>query len=85
VEEKREWEEFHYAKFKTYKKQFVVCLNTMGQDRVFSKDQRTFALEAVKLFQQVWEKREDDSLHADVKFKLANSDFDRFYKENFEA
>lgn len=39
----------------------------------------------MQLFQQVWEKREDDSLHADVKFKLANADFDRFYKENFEA
>ena len=31
--EEKEWETFEYAPFKTMKKQFVVCLNTLGQDR----------------------------------------------------
>jgi hypothetical protein len=33
------WEEFHFAKFKSFKKQYVVCLNTMGQDRVFTAEE----------------------------------------------
>lgn len=28
--EEKEWEVFEYAPFKTTKKQFVVCINTLG-------------------------------------------------------
>lgn len=36
VREQKEWKQFNFAEFKTRQKQFVVCLNTMGQDREFS-------------------------------------------------
>jgi len=29
-QEEKEWETFEYAPFKTTKKQFVVCINTLG-------------------------------------------------------
>jgi intracellular sulfur oxidation DsrE/DsrF family protein len=37
--EEKNWPEPTYAKFKTQKIQFVVCLNTMGQDRAFTEDE----------------------------------------------
>lgn len=37
------------------------------------------------MFQETWEKVEKINLEKDVQFKLNSSDFDRFYKENFEA
>mgnify|MGYP006091378023 CR=1 FL=1 len=42
--EARDWPEPKYAAFKTAKVQFVVCLNTMGQDRQFTADEISFAL-----------------------------------------
>ena len=83
--EEKEWEVFEYAPFKTSKKQFVVCINTLGQDRKFSEKEREFALKTVKMFQETWEKREKINLEKDVLHKINTSDFDRFYKENFEA
>ena len=63
----------------------MVCLNTLGQDRKFSEKERQYALETVKMFQEIWEKREKINLEKDVLFKINSSDFDKFYKENFEA
>ena len=37
------------------------------------------------MFQEIWEKREKINLEKDVLFKINSSDFDKFYKENFEA
>lgn len=45
--EERDWPTYNYAKFKTRKEQFVVCLNTMGQDRDFTDDEKKFALKSV--------------------------------------
>jgi hypothetical protein len=79
------WEDYRYDKFKTFKKQYCVMMNTMGQDRVFTDKEKKFALKTVKMFQQCWDYREDNNLEKDVRYKLANSDFDRFYKDNFEV
>jgi hypothetical protein len=46
-EEVREWPEFETAPFLTFEQKFVVCLDTMGQDREFTDDQRRFVLETV--------------------------------------
>lgn len=37
-EEEKTWEEIKFAPYKTQKREFVVCLDTMGQDRQFSDD-----------------------------------------------
>lgn len=41
--------------FKTYKVQYVVCLNTMGQDRKYSESEKLFALRCVQAFRDRWE------------------------------
>ena len=43
--EDREWPEIEHKAFNTQKIQYVVCLNTMGQDRKFTEDEKKFALE----------------------------------------
>jgi len=38
VPEHKQWPEINYAPFKTKTMQYVVCLNTMGQDRKFTEE-----------------------------------------------
>ena len=55
VEEKREWEEIQEDEFESVLKQFAICLDTAGQDRRFTDEERKFALNAVKMFREKWE------------------------------
>lgn len=36
IEEAKEWEDIQENPYKTQKVQYVVCLNTMGQDRGYT-------------------------------------------------
>jgi hypothetical protein len=65
VPEVREWEKIVEPPIKTDLKKFVVCLDTMGQDREFTKTQRAFALKAVEKFKKYWEQFELKMLTAD--------------------
>ena len=46
--EVKEWEEIECAPYKTEDKKYVVCLDTMGQDREFTIEEKRFALNTVK-------------------------------------
>ena len=43
----------------------MVCLDTMGQDREFTDQEKRFALETVQRYIEIWEKSEQDNLTAD--------------------
>ena len=47
IEEPKEWEDIQENPYKTRKVQYVVCLNTMGQDRQYTDRQKLFALRTV--------------------------------------
>lgn len=83
--EVRSWQEFKYAPFKTKKIQFVVCLNTLGQDRCFTQGEIDFALKTVRSYRINWEKKEKQNLERDVQLKLKYFDFDRLYIEHYAA
>ena len=70
-DEERTWEEIDYTPFKTNEVKFVICLDTLGQDRGFTDEEKRFALNTVKRFREIWEKEEIDSLTADRDRKLA--------------
>ena len=54
-EEEKEWPEPKpYPDFETKKVTFVVCLNTLGQDRCFAQDEVEIALKAVKHYRDSW-------------------------------
>ena len=57
--EEKEWPEINPGDFQTENIQFVVCLNTLGQDREFTKEEVKFALDTVTLYKDQWEKIED--------------------------
>lgn len=46
-------------------KKFVICLDSMGQDREFTDAQKKFALNAVYQFRKYWEEFEAQKLEED--------------------
>lgn len=75
------FEEVIAKPFKTQKVQLVVCLNTLGQDRNFSDDERKAALRTVQQYRDIWEQNEKDNLKADIESRLFQLDLDKRYKE----
>jgi hypothetical protein len=71
--------------YKKTKVQFVVCLNTCGQDRTFSEEEKNFALRCVQHYRDRWEKLEEENLCSDINAKLDYNEEDRIYKEHQEA
>ncbi len=65
VEEVREWPLIKLDEFRTEEMKYVVCLDTMGQDRELTEDQKRFALDTVEKFIKIWEKEERVALAAD--------------------
>ena len=53
--EEKEWTTSEYAPFQTQKVKYALCLNTMGQDREFSEEERLYALTCVKQYRSRWE------------------------------
>jgi len=56
--EPKVWEVIAEKPFDVEQEQYVVCLDTMGQDREFTDEQRRFALTTVRNFKDIWERTE---------------------------
>jgi len=80
----RKWDEIKPKAFKTKKIQFVVCLNTLGQDREFTPEQIKFAQRTVRDFASQWEKIEHHNLEQDVFLRIASIEHDVEYKKTKE-
>lgn len=80
-----QWPEIKPKPFTTQKVQYVVCLNTLGQDREFTKEEIDFALATTKLYRDEWERIETANLKKDIELKLNNMDAEKLYKETNEA
>ena len=63
--EEREWPQIDLPAIQTANKRFVVCIDSMGQDRVFTAEERTFILETVHKYRTHWEIFENDKLVED--------------------
>ena len=48
----------------------MICLDTLGQDREFSDDEKRFTLQTVLAYKEAWEAQEIASLTADRDRKL---------------
>ena len=60
-------------------------MNTLGQDREFTKEEVKFALDTVTLYKDQWEKIEDQNLKFDLEKKVEFQDYEKSYKESYEA
>jgi len=81
VPEEKEWEEITNAPFLTSKVEKVVCLNSLGQDRQFTKDEILFAQRTVRDFSDQWSKLEETCLRRDIERKISTLESDKHYRE----
>jgi hypothetical protein len=65
VPEEKVWEEIACAPTHFTLKKFVICIDSIGQDREFTQAQKEFALNAVYRFRKHWEDFENTKLLAD--------------------
>ena len=75
--EEKTWEEPKALPFKTEKVQYVVCLNTLGQDRKYTEEQKLAALRTVQAFRDRWEAVESENLENDVRKKLERAEYEK--------
>jgi hypothetical protein len=80
----KEWPVVKAVSYQTTPLKFVVCLDTMGQDREFTVDQRRFVLETVLAFKKAWETSEVRVMDRDVEtmMELQNRDREKAKEEN---
>ena len=83
-EEVKEWPPVEPAPFLTRKISYCVCLNTMGQDRKYSEEEKLAALRTVQEYRDRWEALEKENLANDVNLKLERSEYFVQYRDNFE-
>ena len=74
--EEREWPEINIDEFRTEDQKYVICMDTMGQDRELTLEQKEFALSTVERFIQIWEEEERVALAGDRDRKLEALDVD---------
>jgi hypothetical protein len=61
-----------------------VCVNTLGQDRDLTEDERLYALRTVQKYRDQWEKTEQRNLADDIAKKVTQIEHDKHYKEGHE-
>lgn len=83
--EPRTWPVIKEKPFLTKQRRYVVCLDTMGQDREFTDQERRFALETVTAFASIWEKREEENLTKDRNARLHLQELDKEFAEGLAA
>ena len=64
------WTEIEVDPPQTTQVKFVVCLDTLGQDREFTDEQRRFVLTTIQRYQKAWEAAELKALTNDRDVKL---------------
>ena len=82
--EPKEWQKLEEKPFLTKKKRYVVCLDTLGQDREFTDDQRRFVLRTIQEFRAIWEAKERENLHADIERRLVQLEREHMFIEQGE-
>ena len=80
--EERQWEEIKEKDYLSTEQKYVVCIDTMGQDRSLTQEQIRFAIEVVKNYSENWQETEKDNLRKDVEKKVDAGRKDREYFEN---
>ena len=73
-----------FAPFRTQEEKYVICFDTMGQDRQFTDKEKAFVFETMKRFKDIWEKEERDNLTADRDRKLSILGEDKELQEKAE-
>jgi len=79
------WPEIKGKPYQTQKVQYVVCLNTLGQDREFTPEEIKYALDCTKQYRDEWENIEKANLDRDIERKLDNMEAEKIYRDSYAA
>lgn len=71
--------------YDTHERLFVLCMDTMGQDRVFSEHERKFAIEIAKLVVNCWQESEKQALTLDKNLRVSIKNKDEETKKDIET
>jgi hypothetical protein len=64
------WPDIEMKPVELREEKWVVCIDSLGQDREFSEEEKQFAYQTIDSFKETWEKLEKDSLIKDRDRKL---------------
>eukprot|EP01022_Parablepharisma_sp_SALTPOND_P015998 TRINITY_DN2300_c0_g1_i1.p1 TRINITY_DN2300_c0_g1~~TRINITY_DN2300_c0_g1_i1.p1 ORF type:complete len:516 (+),score=106.09 TRINITY_DN2300_c0_g1_i1:2776-4323(+) len=78
-------EEVKEPEYQTKPLSYVICLDTLGQDREFTSEQKAFVLETIKKYKQMWEENEKARLTSDRKLKEEEKEKDTEFNEKLAA
>lgn len=78
----KEWPAVEEKGFDTIEEKYVVCIDTLGQDRELTDDQKRLILATVKNFKDVWERTEKENLTRDRNRKLEIMEIDKEFLDN---
>eukprot|EP00347_Sterkiella_histriomuscorum_P009020 403342835 len=81
-EEEKVWDVIQEEPFEIEIEEYVICFDTLGQDRQFTDDERRFALETVLNFKNIWERTEVENLTRDRNRKLEIMELDKEFLDN---
>ena len=86
-EEEKVWESLEFAPFQTQEEKYVICFDTMGQDREFTDKEKVFVFNTMRKFKDLWELEERNNLTQDRDRKLAQlgDDKEELEKKEEEA
>jgi hypothetical protein len=62
------------APFKTEPLKYVICIDTLGQDRVISENDKKYCIEIMKFYRSEWERSEFEALRRDVQIYINQKD-----------
>ena len=67
--------------FQKLPKRYILCLDTLGKDRVFTAEEHSFALETAKIFRDSWEELEKKLLIKDRDIRIEMIKNEKIYSE----
>lgn len=77
----KQWPELKAAPYQTTEKKFIICIDTLGQDRGLTEKEKAFSLETAIQFQEAWEKFEQEKLTKDRDSRMTIAATDAAWKE----
>ncbi len=80
--EEKEFEQIEEKEFDIAEESFVVCLDTLGQDKELTDDDKRFVLRTVKAYKEQWEDIERCNLEKDREKRLKTIGEDKDFNEN---
>ena len=75
--EEKEWAEIVNEDYATNAQKFVVCIDTLGQDRQLTDDQKRFALATTSKFRELWEVFEKEKVQQDIDLRIKVNSVDK--------